>query len=151
MKGYQYVLLVLLAAAVVAYSAMVGSRRTATVDDQAVTVDDGTAEPTVTESQPSYTTYSPSVLETTTGTRLLFFTAPWSPECQLLDESIKAGPIPDGVTIIAVDYDSNPELRQQYGVVMQSTVVKIDADGNKVDSFVAYKDPTLSRVLTELQ
>lgn len=150
MKGYQYVLLVLLAAAVVAYSAMVGSRR-ATIDDQTSAIDDITAEITPSDTQPAYVTYSPSVIETTTGTRLLFFTAPWSPECQLLDESIKAGPIPDGVTIIAVDYDSSPELRQQYGVVMQSTVVKIDADGNKVDSFVAYNDPTLSRVLTELQ
>ncbi len=81
-----------------------------------------------------------------TQTRLLFFHASWCPQCQALDESIETDGVPDGVIIYKVDYDSSQDLRQAYGVTLQTTVVRVDADGNKVAAFVAYDDPTISAV-----
>ncbi|MGB4759604.1 MAG: thioredoxin family protein [Candidatus Saccharimonadales bacterium] len=107
--------------------------------------------PTDTTAEPGrYVGYTPDTLSTTSGTRLLFFHASWCPQCRALESSIQNGAIPSGITIIKVDYDNNQSLRQKYGVKLQTTVVKIDTNGNKVDSFVAYDDPSLSAVTERL-
>ena len=98
----------------------------------------------------SYVDYSSSILADTKGTKLVFFHAPWCPQCRELDATIKAGSIPSGVTIIKVDYDSNQALRKQYGVTLQTTVVKLDDNGNFVKKFVAYDSPNLNSVIKEL-
>lgn len=98
----------------------------------------------------SYVDYRADILSATSGTRLLFFHAPWCPQCRDLETSIKAGTIPASATIIKVDYDSNQTLRQKYGVKLQTTIVELDADGNKIDSFVAYDEPTLNAVVERL-
>ncbi len=54
--------------------------------------------------------------------------------------------MPDGFTIIKVDYDSNQDLRQKYGVTLQTTFVKVDADGNGTGKYVAYEEPTFEAV-----
>jgi len=97
-----------------------------------------------------YTDYSKQAVLTTKGTKLLFFYAPWCPQCRAIEASIKKSGIPNDVTVFKVDYDSNQELRQQYGVVIQTTFVKIDGQGNKIASFVAYKEPQFSSVKREL-
>jgi thiol-disulfide isomerase/thioredoxin len=111
--------------------------------------------PTDTQSSPSassstgeYVDYSENIISSTSGTKVLFFHAPWCPQCRALDESIKAGPIPDGVTIIKVDYDSNQALRQKYGVTTQTTLVRVDDNGNIVTKYVAYDSPTLESLIT---
>lgn len=65
---------------------------------------------------------------------VLFFHAPWCPFCRAADSAFQAklDQVPDGVTILKTDYDSNTELKQKYGVTYQHTFVQIDNDGNQV-------------------
>ena len=93
-----------------------------------------------------YVDYSPELVSSTPGTRLLFFHAPWCPQCNALESDIESSDLPDGVTIFKVDYDSNQDLRHQYGVTIQTTVVEVDRNGNKLDSYVAYEEPTFENV-----
>ncbi len=95
----------------------------------------------------TYVDYSADAVANAKGKRLLFFHAPWCPQCRQLDASIKSGTIPSDVTIFKVDYDSNQKLRQQYGVTIQTTVVALDDNGNEAKKYVAYEQPNLSTVL----
>ncbi|HET9411725.1 MAG TPA: thioredoxin family protein [Candidatus Saccharimonadales bacterium] len=95
----------------------------------------------------SYVEYKDGVIDQAAGTRLLFFYASWCPQCRALDADIKKRGVPDGVTIIKVDFDANQALRQKYGVTMQTTVVRLDSDGNLAKKFVAYNEPSLQAVL----
>lgn len=97
-----------------------------------------------------YVDYSATVVANTSGRKVLFFHAPWCPQCRALDASIKDGSIPGGVTIIKTDYDSNQDLRQKYGVTIQTTLVEVDDNGNFVKKYVAYDDPTLDAVKANL-
>lgn len=98
----------------------------------------------------AYVDYSADAVATTPGTKILFFHAPWCPQCRSLEESIKAAMLPAGVTIFKVDYDSNQALRQQYGVTLQTTLVKINDNGEKIESYVAYDEPVFASVEREL-
>jgi thiol-disulfide isomerase/thioredoxin len=109
-----------------------------------------TSEPDEALPAGAYVDYSEEALAAAEGTRVLFFHAPWCPQCRALEEDILAAELPDGVTILKVDYDSNQALRQQYGVTLQTTLVALDADGEASATFVAYDDPTLSSSLTGL-
>ena len=93
-----------------------------------------------------YVEYTEEGFVSTQGTRLLFFHAPWCPQCRALDESIKATELPSGLTIFKVDYDSNQPLRAKYGVTLQTTVIKTDEKGDKLGSYVAYDEPTFQSV-----
>lgn len=115
--------------------------------------DQPTAQSTEKPSQTagSYVEYSnENLTKYSNNTRLLFFHAPWCPQCRELDASIAASSLPANTTILKVDYDTNQDLRQTYGVTLQTTVVKIDAAGEKVDSFVAYDEPTFANVESAL-
>jgi len=94
----------------------------------------------------AYADYTEAGFAATQGTRLLFFHAPWCPQCRALDESIKSSELPADVTIFKVDYDSNQSLRAKYGVTLQTTVVKTDEKGDKASSYVAYDEPTYQSV-----
>lgn len=111
------------------------------------------AEPEETEPEVTagaYVEYSEAALADAEGERVLFFHASWCPQCHALDDSIQANGVPDGVTILKVDYDSNQGLRQQYGVTQQTTVVALDADGNATAVYVPYSNPTLANALDGL-
>lgn len=95
----------------------------------------------------SYIDYSEDAIKNTKGTKVLFFHAPWCPQCMALDKSIKSGKIPDGVTIIKTDYDSNQALRKKYGVTLQTTLVRVDDNGNLVKKYTAYNQPTLQALI----
>jgi len=93
-----------------------------------------------------YVDYSEATLASAQGERILFFHASWCSQCRSIEKGILAGPIPDGITIVKVDYDSNQNLRKKYGVTLQTTFVKIDQNGNLVDKYVAYDEPTFDAV-----
>jgi len=38
-------------------------------------------------------------------------------------------------------------LRQKYGVTIQTTIIRLDAEGNVAKKYVAYDDPTLTNVI----
>lgn len=98
----------------------------------------------------AYVDYSEDALAAASGTRVLFFHAPWCPQCRALESDILAAGVPEGVTVVKVDYDSRQDLRQQYGVTIQTTVVALDGKGNGTATFVAYDEPTLTAALTGL-
>lgn len=98
-----------------------------------------------------YVDYSPSAIADADGRVILFFHATWCPQCVTVDGDIKASGVPSGITIVKVDYDTNQDLRAEYGVTQQTTFVEVDSSGAKVqDNFVAYADPSLNAVLTAL-
>lgn len=94
----------------------------------------------------TYTDYTTEKVANTSGVRLLFFHAPWCPQCRALEADIKAASLPDNVTIFKVDYDTNQSLRSKYGVTIQTTVVKINDAAEKLESYVAYDQPTFASV-----
>lgn len=98
----------------------------------------------------TYTAYSPEAVASAKGDILLFFHAPWCPQCREIEKTINNNPLPDNLTILKVDYDSNQKLRQQYGVTLQTTFVKVDKDGNEIKSYVAYNEPNFDAVKREL-
>lgn len=109
---------------------------------------DASAEP---EASPgAYIDYSDAALAAAEGTRVLFFHAPWCPQCRSLEADILSSGVPDGITVVKVDYDSQQDLRQQYGVTLQTTVVALDDAGGATSTFVAYDEPTLGAALTGL-
>lgn len=100
--------------------------------------------------QGNYLDYKVDTVKSTSGKRVLFFHAPWCSQCKELDESIKNGKIPEGVTIFKTDFDSNQKLRQQYGVTLQTTLVLLDDEGNLAKKYVSYEEPNLEAVIKNL-
>lgn len=98
----------------------------------------------------SYVEYSDAALANADGERILFFHAEWCPQCKALEKSIKESTIPDDTTIFEVDYDTNQNLRQQYGVTLQTTLVSIDENGNLINKYIAYDNPTWQAVESNL-
>jgi thiol-disulfide isomerase/thioredoxin len=105
---------------------------------------------TQTSAAGTYADYSAESVAGAKGARVLFFHAPWCPQCRQLDTSIKEGKIPLDVTIYKVDYDKNQALRQKYGVTIQTTLVLLDEQGNEVKKYVAYDQPSLTAVIENL-
>lgn len=102
------------------------------------------SQPPVTSGK--YVDYSDTAIASAEGQRVLFFHAPWCSQCRSIESGIKKDGVPDGLTVIKVDYDSNQSLRQKYGVTIQTTFVKVDADGKSTGKYVAYEEPTFDSV-----
>jgi thiol-disulfide isomerase/thioredoxin len=60
----------------------------------------------------------------------LFFAASWCSGCRALDTNITKDlvTLPMNTVIFKVDYDNSTDLKKQYGVTMQHTVVKLNSD-----------------------
>lgn len=93
-----------------------------------------------------YVDYDENIIAQTSGEKVLFFHAPWCSQCRSIEKGIISDGVPDGLTIVKVDYDSNQDLRQKYGVTLQTTFVKIDDQGEFKDKYVAYNEPTFDAV-----
>lgn len=87
-------------------------------------------------------------------TTILFFHAPWCSECRAFEQAIQSGTVPAGVQILKVDYDTRTDLRQKYGVRIQSTFVELDDDDDQNanhDVWVGYgKDKSIDAILRNL-
>ena len=94
----------------------------------------------------TYTAYSEAALSEAQGQKVLFFHASWCPQCRSIESGIEAQGVPEGYTILKVDYDTNQDLRDQYGVTLQTTFVKLDENNNELSKFVAYDEPTFEAV-----
>ena len=100
----------------------------------------------------SYEAYSSEkLLLAKSGKVVLFFKADWCPTCRALDANIKENTtlIPEGVTILEVNYDTSTALKQKYGVTSQHTLVQVAADGSKIATWQG--TPTLAGILSHLQ
>lgn len=105
--------------------------------------------PAATASAGRYADYSQAAVAASGyNETILFFHASWCPECRAFEQAITGSDITDGVQILKVDYDSSSDLRQRYGVTIQSTFVKVNASGDEVSQWVGYgRDKSLSIVL----
>ena len=97
----------------------------------------------------AYITYDEAAL--TPGTNIIFFNASWCPSCRALEKDITNNitDIPNGVTILKADYDSQTALKQKYGVVRQHTLVVVDQNGNEIKTLTGLTN-TLEQVLQQL-
>jgi len=100
-------------------------------------------------SQGRYIDYNSSVVAASGYSEtILFFHANWCPECRAFEQAITAGSIADGVQIVKVDYDNSDDLRQKYGVTIQTTFVKVTSNGDRVSSWVGNgRDKSLAAIL----
>lgn len=64
---------------------------------------------------------------------VLFFHADWCPSCRDTAASLDTDGVPDGLTVVKVDFDTATDLRQKYAVTVQHTFVHIDPDGTALD------------------
>jgi thiol-disulfide isomerase/thioredoxin len=98
----------------------------------------------------AYLDYTDGAIEATAGPKVLFFHASWCPQCRQLDEQLVAEGAPDGLTVFKVDYDSRTDLRQRYGVTLQTTVVFVDDRGEAIASSVLYDDPSIASLVAAM-
>jgi thiol-disulfide isomerase/thioredoxin len=145
------VVIVLAAGGAIAFSALnKGEMLSQTPTTSGNTETSETPAPAAAAQAGAYIDYYDGVISKTVGTKVLFFHAPWCPQCRALEASIKKDGVPSGVTIIKVDYDTNQKLRQRYGVTIQTTLIKIDDNGEPVKSYVAYNEPSIESVKRNL-
>lgn len=103
------------------------------------------------QSRGEYLEYDESKLAQSSNDNYLFFHAVWCPQCRALEADIEAQGLPAGVSVFKVDYDSNHSLRQKYGVTQQTTLVRVDKDGEKIgENYVAYQDPSVDALKKDL-
>ncbi len=99
----------------------------------------------------SYQAYSPEkIAMADTGKVVLFFHASWCPSCRGLNSDIEKNmsAIPEGVTILKTDYDTQTELKKKYGVTSQHTLVQVDKDGNLIKKWSG--SPGLSSLVAQI-
>jgi thiol-disulfide isomerase/thioredoxin len=95
----------------------------------------------------AYLDYYDGAIAETAGTTVLFFHASWCPKCRALEEDILASKIPDDFTVFKVDFDSATDLRQRFGVTLQTTIVYVDDNGDALAKGVLYDETTLAALL----
>ena len=84
-----------------------------------------------------YKDYSPTALAEATKNghkAVLFFWAAWCPSCKSANAEFLANlsRVPNNVTILKVNYDTEKTLKTKYGVTYQHTFVQVDAQGNQI-------------------
>jgi len=89
-----------------------------------------------------FTEYSEAKLADSDGDVVLFFGANWCPTCVSLEKDINANSdkIPADLTIMRLEYNTNDELEEKYGVTYQHTLVIVDNEGNMIDKWVGGND-----------
>ncbi len=98
------------------------------------------------EGQASYEPYSFERMEELKGKRkfALFFHASWCPTCRKIESFLLENLAGLGqATILKADFDTELELRKEYGVAVQSTVLFFDAQGAVAQKAI---DPSLDSV-----
>ncbi|MCD2442040.1 thioredoxin family protein [Agromyces sp. SYSU K20354] len=101
-------------------------------------------------SEGAYLDYTDGAIESTAGPKVLFFHATWCPKCRQLDEELRTQGAPDGLTVFKVDYDNRTDLRQKYGVTLQTTVVFVDDRGELISRTVLYDDPSIASLVAAI-
>ena len=88
----------------------------------------------------SYADYQSSMSMYQGSKVVLFFHAPWCPDCRATDAALAGSTLPDGLAVVKVDYDSMTELKQKYGITQQHTFVQVDASGTALKKWTGTKD-----------
>lgn len=99
-----------------------------------------------------YLSYSKDLVNTASPDSkiVLFFNAAWCPTCQALHKSLSQSlnQIPSNLLILSVDYDTNNDLKKQYGVVVQHTLVEVSATGAEIQKWGG--SPDLNDILKRI-
>lgn len=90
---------------------------------------------------PHYFDYSEGTLAQAygNGNTVLFFAATrWCNTCSALDDELKekSSVLPNGVTVLKVDYDNSSIMQAEYGVTQQHTLVYLDSKGNEIRRWI---------------
>ena len=85
------------------------------------------------------------------GKSLIFFHAQWCPYCLGAEKDIlsKFNQVPEDVTILKADYDTEKMLKQKYAVTTQHTFVQVDQNGNEITKWVG--GDTLEEILARIK
>jgi len=59
---------------------------------------------------------------------VLFFHAPYCGSCTATDKNLKETGVSDDTKVLKLDYDSERELAEKYGVTKYHTFVQVDAE-----------------------
>ena len=90
-----------------------------------------------------YWDYDAKVVETFVGKKpfALYFSAAWCPICTAMDKQIRENMenFPSGVSIFKVDYDTHVDLRKQYQVQGQHTIVFFDNNGEVANTIRGFR------------
>lgn len=100
----------------------------------------------------SYEVYAPEkIARAESGDVVIFFHAAWCPTCRTVDANIKANldQIPDGLSILNINYDTAGELKKKYGVTYQHTFVQVDAEGTLIHKWQG--GSTLASVVAQVK
>jgi len=81
--------------------------------------------------------YDESLVGSTDST-VIFFHAEWCASCKALEAGINKETIPEGLTILKADFDTDTELRKKYEVLSQHTLVSVDAEGNELRKWAGW-------------
>ncbi len=76
----------------------------------------------------TYTDYDPALLSWLSGNIVLFFHADWCPSCRQAEENFLKNWIPEWLTILKVDFDTETDLRKKYSILTQTSFVSITSD-----------------------
>lgn len=98
----------------------------------------------------SFEDYAPEKIAASDGA-VIDFAASWCPSCRAFEANVKENlqDIPADLTILKADFDTELELRKQYGVTQQHTFVQVDAQGNEIAKWTG--SPTLEALLAKVQ
>ncbi len=109
---------------------VVTSKNNPTVQSSDLQVNTISSSANTQESIERYVEYSEENLASTKDTKqVVFFHAPWCSTCNEFEKEIIAQGVPEGITILKADYDNDTDLKQKYGVRLQSTFVLLDENG----------------------
>ena len=98
----------------------------------------------------TYAPYSADQLsKASSGNVVLFFKASWCPTCVSTEKDINSNldKIPSDLTILAVDYDKETELKKKYGITTQHSFVKVDKDGKELKKSPYGQTKTLENII----
>lgn len=100
---------------------------------------------------PSYEWYSKDALikAQQKGRAVVYFWAVWCPTCKVLDAQLKerSNELPEDVTILKTNYDTEKELKKKYQIVQQHTLVQVDKEGNEVTKWIGGGIETIKQQL----
>ena len=84
--------------------------------------------------------YLSTMTEYSSSRVVLFFHAPWCPDCRKTEKNLASSGVPDGLVVVKVDYDTATELKAKYGITKQHTFVLLDATGKPLRTFTGTFD-----------